>query len=47
MSSWHTTNAQLRKWQAVAEQLGYENEVYRRLLKVDARPAGALRHRPA
>ena len=27
-------NAQLRKWQAVAEQLGYENDVFRRLLKV-------------
>ena len=27
-------NARLRKWQAVAEQLGYENEVFRRLLKV-------------
>ena len=27
-------NAQLRKWQAVAEQLGYENELFRRMLKV-------------
>ena len=27
-------NAQLRKWQAVAEQLGYENEMFRRMLKV-------------
>jgi len=27
-------NATLRKWQAVAEQLGYENEMFRRLLKV-------------
>ena len=27
-------NAQLRKWQAVAEQLGYENDHFRRLLKV-------------
>ena len=27
-------NAQLRRWQAVAEQLGYENEMFRRLLKV-------------
>ena len=27
-------NAELRKWQAVAEQLGYENEMFRRMLKV-------------
>lgn len=27
-------NARLRKWQAVAEQLGHENDVFRRLLKV-------------
>ena len=27
-------NARLRKWQAVAEQLGHENEMFRRLLKV-------------
>ena len=27
-------NAQLRKWQAVAEQLGYENDTFRRMLKV-------------
>ena len=29
-----TDNARLRKWQAVAQQLGYENDVFRRLLKV-------------
>ena len=27
-------NDRLRKWRAVAEQLGYENDVFRRLLKV-------------
>ena len=27
-------NAQLRKWQAVAEQLGYENDTFRRMLKI-------------
>ena len=27
-------NARLRQWQAVAEQLGYENEMFRRMLKV-------------
>ena len=27
-------NARLRQWQAVAEQLGYENEMFRRMLKI-------------